>query len=171
MALGSGTSRNVLDVVVGAASGLVATWVMTRAQGPIWQVGSAATRFREKEAQGDLEPATVLTARRAARIARTSIPDDRAAAAGQWVHYLTGTTLGALFGLVAPRLRLSPLAAGPLYGVAVWLLNDETLVPALGLSRKPWKYPASTHAKALASHLVYGAATGAGYAALGRVLH
>ena len=47
----------------------------------------------------------------------------------------------------------------------------ETLVPALGFSRKPWDYPASTHAKALASHLVYGAAMDAGFRLIDRTVH
>lgn len=171
MTYGRRSGSTLVDVVIGAASGLVATWAMSRVQGPIMKVGGEATRRREQEAQGDLEPATVQVAKRAARVAGRSVPEHRTAAAGELVHYLVGTTFGAVFGLLAPRLRLSPLAAGPLYGAAVWLLNDEALVPALGLSRGPWRYPASSHAKALASHLVYGAATGAGYVALGRVVH
>jgi uncharacterized membrane protein YagU involved in acid resistance len=46
--------------------------------------------------------------------------------------------------------------AGSAYGAAVWLVGDEAVVPLLGLSKPPSQYPASTHAYALASHLVYG---------------
>jgi hypothetical protein len=41
-------------------------------------------------------------------------------------------------------------------------------VPALGFAKGPRAYPASTHAKALAAHLVYGAATAASFRALAR---
>jgi len=44
-------------------------------------------------------------------------------------------------------------------------------VPALGLARNATSYPASVHARALASHLVYGAATDASFRVLDRVLH
>ncbi|HEX9051782.1 MAG TPA: DUF1440 domain-containing protein [Anaeromyxobacter sp.] len=164
MAFGRKAREGVLaGALVGAASGVIASWVMEKAQGPIWKLGGEATRRRERDAQGDLEPATVRVAERAARAVGRPLPDARKGAAGEAVHYATGAALGALFGVLAPRTALPALVAGAVFGGAVWLLNDETLVPALGFSRKPWDYPASTHAKSLAAHLVYGAATGAGF--------
>ncbi len=161
----------LLDAALGAASGLVASWVMEKAQGPIWKLGGEATQRREQEAQGDLEPATVRAAERAAGAVGRSLPDDRKGAASEAVHYATGAAFGALFGVLAPRLPGPALLAGAIYGAAVWLLNDETLVPALGFSRKPWDYPASSHAKSLAAHLVYGATTDAGFRLLGAAVH
>ncbi len=146
----------------GAASGLLASWVMEKAQSPIRKLGGEETRRREQEAQAGREPATVTAARRAAGLAGRSIPDERKGTAGEVMHYAVGAAFGALFGALAPRLRAPLLVAGALFGAAVWLVNDEALVPALGFSRKPWAYPASSHVKALAAHLVYGAATGAG---------
>jgi uncharacterized membrane protein YagU involved in acid resistance len=52
----------------------------------------------------------------------------------------------------------------------VWLLADEGIVPALGLSKGPKDYPLSTHAYAFASHLVYGIATEVVRSALRRAL-
>ncbi len=43
------------------------------------------------------------------------------------------------------------------FGAALWLGADEVAVPLFGLSGPPFAYPASTHASALAAHLVYGA--------------
>lgn len=36
------------------------------------------------------------------------------------------------------------------------MVADEGAVPWLGLSKGPTEYPVSTHAYALASHMVYG---------------
>jgi uncharacterized membrane protein YagU involved in acid resistance len=91
--------------------------------------------------------------------------------ASRLVHYLTGAAFGAVFGVLARRVTAPPLLAGVAFGAAVWLVNDEGVIPALGLSRKPWEYPTSTHAKALASHLVFGTAMDAGYRVLGAALH
>lgn len=163
--------RLLVDALVGAASGLVASWLMEQAQARvIGPAGGPATKAREAAAQGDLEPATVRTAERAAALLGRSIPDARKRLAGELVHYATGAAFGAVYGIAARRAGL-PRWGGALFGAAVWLLNDEALVPALGLARKPWDYPASTHAKALASHLVYGTATDAGFRALGATLH
>ncbi|MFT3914908.1 MAG: hypothetical protein QM704_12575 [Anaeromyxobacteraceae bacterium] len=153
--------------LAGLASGLVASFIMEKAQARIMRLGGEETLARERGAQGDLEPATVRTAEKAARAVGRAIPDARKGAAGEAVHYATGAAFGALFGLLAPRIPAPLVVAGLAYGAAVWLLNDEALVPALGLSRGPTAYPASTHAKALASHLVYGAATEVGFRLLG----
>jgi uncharacterized membrane protein YagU involved in acid resistance len=42
------------------------------------------------------------------------------------------------------------------YGATIWVVADEGVVPALGLSKSASEYPLSIHAYALASHLVYG---------------
>jgi hypothetical protein len=168
---GKARESALAGALMGAASGVFASWVMEKAQVRIMAAGSRETKEREKQAQGGLEPATVRAAERAARLAGRSIPEQRKDVAGQLVHYATGAAFGALFGILARRVPLPALAAGALYGAVVWAANDELLVPALGLSRRPWEYPASTHAKALASHLVYGTAAGAGFRALDAVVH
>lgn len=160
----------VVDALLGAISGLAASWLMEKAQARITAVGSERTRQREKQAQGDMEPATYRTAEAVAALAGASVPEDRKGTAAEAVHFGTGAAWGALFGVLAPRLPAPPIAAGAAWGAAVWLANDELLVPALGFSRSPARYPASSHAKALASHLVYGTATEAGFRALQRVV-
>jgi len=163
---GRGRRSVVADALLGALSGLVASWFMEQLQRPIMKARGPAVKERERAARGGLEPATIRAARKVAGLAGRSVPEEQARAAGEAVHYATGAGVAALFGVLAPRLRLSALAAGTLFGVAVWLVVDEVLTPALGFSRAPWRYPASTHLKALANHLVYGAATGASYRVL-----
>lgn len=79
--------------------------------------------------------------------------------AGPAVHYAMGITSGAIYGAAAELAPMSTSAAGLPFGAAVWLVADEEAVPAFGLSKSPLEYPASTHAYALASHLVYGLTT------------
>jgi uncharacterized membrane protein YagU involved in acid resistance len=163
MAFGRRRRSVLVDALAGMVSGLAGSWAMEKARDRIARAGGEETKRREQRAQEDAAPPTVLAAERAADAAGASIPEHRLGTAARAVHYATGAAFGALYGVVAPRLGAPALLAGPLYGAAVWLLGDEALVPALGLSKEPWKYPASTHAKALATHVVYGAATGAGF--------
>ena len=51
------------------------------------------------------------------------------------------------------------VGAGLPYGASIWIVADEGVVPALGLSKSPAEYPLSIHAYALASHFVYGLTT------------
>jgi putative membrane protein len=162
-----GTRRSAfLDAALGAGAGLIASWVMSLAYKPIMGAGDDETLRREKEAAEGLPPATIRAAQVAAEKVGRPLPDDRGAQAlgGKIIHYVYGTLWGAAFALAArtfaPR---APLAAGLGFGVVLWVLSDEMLVPLFKLSHPPTRYPATSHAKGLASHLVYGVATDAAW--------
>ncbi len=64
--------------------------------------------------------------------------------------------------LYAPlRRRIEGLDAGRglLYGLGLFLLVDEGVVPALGLGAGPTEYPWQAHARGLVTHLVLGLVT------------
>jgi putative membrane protein len=79
--------------------------------------------------------------------------------AGEVAHYAMGATSGAIYGVMAEVSPAATVGQGLPFGAAVWLIADEAIVPATGLSKGPTEYPLSTHAYALASHLVYGVTT------------
>jgi len=70
-----------------------------------------------------------------------------------------GVTSGAIYGAMAEVVPLATVCEGTGFGAAVWVVADEGIVPALGLSRDSSEYPASIHVYSLASHLVYGVTT------------
>jgi uncharacterized membrane protein YagU involved in acid resistance len=76
--------------------------------------------------------------------------------AGTALHYAMGATSGAIYGAAAEVLPLVKTGAGLPFGAAVWLIADEGIVPAAGLSKSPAEYPLSIHAYAFTSHLVFG---------------
>jgi hypothetical protein len=45
------------------------------------------------------------------------------------------------------------------FGLAVWAVADEGIVPAPGLSRSPRECSTGLHADSFTSHVVYGATT------------
>jgi hypothetical protein len=79
--------------------------------------------------------------------------------AGAIAHYAMGVTSGAIYGAVAEVLPASTAGEGLPFGAAVWLIADEAVVPALGLSKSGKDYPLSIHAYAFTSHLVFGLTT------------
>jgi hypothetical protein len=79
--------------------------------------------------------------------------------AGAIAHYAMGVTSGAIYGAVAEMVPATTVAEGLPFGAAVWLIADEGIVPAAGLSRDSSEYPSSIHAYAFTSHLVYGLTT------------
>ncbi len=76
--------------------------------------------------------------------------------AGTALHYAYGISMGGLYGAAAELAPVITVGAGALYGASIWVVADEGVVPALGLSKSSAEYPLSIHAYALASHLVYG---------------
>jgi hypothetical protein len=90
-------------------------------------------------------------------------------AAAQAVHFGFGSAWGALYGLAAGTLpRLGTLKGGLGFGMAVWLVSDDVLLPAFRLSAWPHQYPVKSHLYAIAAHAVYGAIVASTFAALGR---
>lgn len=74
-------------------------------------------------------------------------------------HYAMGVMSGAIYGVVAEVLPQASVGYGLGFGAAVWVIADEGIVPALGLSKSTKDYPPSIHLYAFASHLVYGFTT------------
>lgn len=162
-------------LAAGLIGGLVASWTMNQFQAA-WS--KAAEGFEKPhgaqsmqpsegenasnasgESKGEQDDATVKAARAISEsVFGHELKDNEKRTAGAAVHYAFGAATGGLYGAVAEVVPAVKTAAGLPFGAAFWLVADETAVPLLGLSKGPTGYALSTHAYALASHLVYGLA-------------
>ena len=177
---------NVLKgIVAGLAGGLVASWTMNQFQAAWMRVasnnekphgaqslqpsqGSTGSQAEDGKEQDD---ATVETAKVISeKVFGHELQESEKKAAGAAVHYAFGTVTGGLYGALAEVTPAVTTGAGLPFGAAFWLLADEISVPLLGLSKGATEYPASTHAYALASHLVYGVTAEMSRRALRQVL-
>jgi hypothetical protein len=163
----------------GVAGGLIGGWVMNRFQG--WwsrrshgssrphgaqslQHGSPQSGLgRKLQQRGSEEESDNAAVRVASTISEhvfhRRLKEHEKEIAGAATHYAMSVASGGIYGAMAERYPGASIAAGLPFGAAIWLVVDEVVVPALGLSKKPTEYPPSIHAYALASHLVYGLAT------------
>lgn len=118
---------------------------------------------RDLEAEGKDEPEDDATERLANAVSvavfERELTKREKERAGTALHYAMGTTSGALYGAVAELVPEATAGAGLPYGVAVWLVADEGIVPAAGLSKSPAEYPLWIHLYSLSTHLVYGLTT------------
>jgi hypothetical protein len=130
--------------------------------------GDGASRGRQgvrdgrqsKGEGGEQEPANVKAAEAISEgVFGHELEKGEKKAAGEAVHYAMGAASGAIYGAASEVVPFVRVGAGLPFGAAVWLIADDVAVPALGLSKSPTEYPPSTHAYALASHLVYGLTT------------
>src|SRR3954451_7297836 len=75
---------------------------------------------------------------------------------GSAMHYAFSATVGAAYVLAVRKAPVLRGGRGLLYGALVWSVADETVMPALGVSRGPRSLDPRVHAYALLAHLVYG---------------
>jgi uncharacterized membrane protein YagU involved in acid resistance len=145
-------------LVAGVVGGVVASWAMDRFQ-YWWLSFGGGNELHLQQAPSDHreEPATVKTASAISEeVFGHSLTDREREIAGPIVHYAVGTTAGAVYGLAAEYEPDVTIFAGIPFGAAFCMVVDEGALPLLGLAKGPTAYPISTHAYALASHLVFG---------------
>ena len=163
-------------LAAGAVGGLAAAFVMNRFQAALSRSAAGEERShgaqslqqgspgkgvgRDLQAEGVDRPADDATERLANAISvgvlERELTEREKDAAGTAFHYAMGLTSGALYGALAEFAPAVKSGAGAPFGLAVWLVADEGLVPAAGLSKSADEYPLSIHAYSVASHLVFG---------------
>jgi len=149
-------------MVAGLVGGLAASWTMNQFQALLSKLAEPRQQDQQQQSQADSEqePATLKAAERLSRAAlRRELKPYEKKIAEPLVHYGYGTAWGAIFGVLAEVAPVTTKAVGLPFGATLWLAGDEIAVPALGLSKGPLEYPASSHLQALAGHLVYGVTT------------
>jgi hypothetical protein len=169
----------VKGVAAGVAGGLVASVVMNQFQSALSKLMSNEERSHGAQSQQQGSPDHGIG--KALQERGSDEPDDNAAVragnaigefvfdekltkseketAGTVAHYAMGAASGAIYGAFTELAPEVSIGEGVPFGAAVWLIADEGIVPAIGLSKSAKNYPLSTHAYALASHLVYGLTT------------
>ena len=157
------TQRNVLgEIALGAVAGAAATWLMGKATTYLYEHEGKPARQREDEARGG-QSAYETAADKVAGLACQKLSDDERKKMGSAIHWSVGIGSSVLYALLRRRLAGQgmgkELAAGALFGTAVWLLLDEVGNVALGLTPGPRAFPWQAHARGLAGHLVLGLAS------------
>lgn len=74
------------------------------------------------------------------------------------VHWAYGTGGGVVFGLLPTRIRWHA-AAGPVYGLAIWLAFELGIAPVLGVRHAP-HHRVLWRAMVALDHILYGVIVG-----------
>lgn len=136
-------------LAAGTIGGLAASFVMERYQ------TAAGPVFGQRQ---DGESSTTKAADKVVdMVGAAPLPDERKAAAGKIVHYVTGLTVGLAYAVAVYRCLPAALGFGTAFGVLTMLVFDDAAVPAAGLGPTPAETSMATHAYSLSSHLVFGA--------------
>lgn len=152
----SGTMSKALK---GAIAGGIATWIMDRVDWFMFNhEDPAARRLTEHVRPGGMDPAHATVNKMAEAMGKELHPK-QPHPAGIAMHYALGILPGALYGATRERFPAMSAGSGSVFGLGVFLLNDEVLNTVTGSGADPRAYPWQAHARGLISHLVYGVAT------------
>lgn len=156
-ALGRGQADRMsvpASLVRGVLAGAAGTAAMTAAQ---------TAYYKATGAEPSSTPAEV--AKRVIRgVLQREVSEDRTALLNNAMHWIYGTSWGAVLGLAAAGR--SP-GTGVVFGLSVWGASLVEL-PAMQLGPPVWEYDAKSLAPDLGFHLLYGVATASAYKLLDR---
>lgn len=151
--------RVLADLARGAVAGAVGTWAMDRVTQWMWDREDPDALRREREARpGGMDPAHVIANRVAGAMGKELAPA-QPHPAGIGVHYALGIVPGAVYGAVRGRVEGVDALGGLLYGLGLFLFEDEGANALLGTSGKPADYPWQAHVRGLVGHMVLGVVT------------
>lgn len=146
-------------VLKGAVAGAVGVWALDRVTWYLWNREDPAAIARELRARPrGMDPAHVMANRAANGLGRRLTPR-QPHPAGIAAHFALGVVPGALYGALRHRSGGVRPGRGLLFGLALFILQDEIANWLLGMSGSPAQYPWQAHARGVAGHLAYGAAT------------
>jgi uncharacterized membrane protein YagU involved in acid resistance len=148
----------IVDIILGAAAGAAATWVMDKVTTVMYEREPEAVRRKEDAARGD-KTAYVIAAEKTTNAIGLQLSDDAHKTLGSAIHWALGIGAGAAYGAARNRLPQLGLGSGLGYGLAFWLVMDEGALTALHLTPPPRQFPWQTHARGAVGHLVLGAMT------------
>lgn len=139
--------------VAGLAGGIAGTLAMTAFQS-FWSRAQSESPNGHGPTE---EPATVKAACDIAqRVFHRPLTEGEKGHAGLMVHYGFGAMSGAFYGALSELSPVTRMGAGLVFGSGLFVTADEVLVPLLGWSGAPQKYPVTSHLYGWASHAVYG---------------
>jgi uncharacterized membrane protein YagU involved in acid resistance len=147
------------DALLGAVAGAAAVWVMDRVDWFMFNHEDPRARHQTQAVRPEGAAPAQVIADKAAHAMGQELSDPQSNPAGKVVHYNLGIMPGAMYGAMRDRIGFIGKGRGTLYGMSLFLLQDEALNAITGLSARPSEYPWQAHARGLVSHLVYGLVT------------
>ncbi|PRY06437.1 uncharacterized protein DUF1440 [Pontibacter ummariensis] len=167
MASGRNTA---LELLKGAIAGAVSVWAMDRVTWYMYRNEDRKAFAQEKQAQVHGHYVSQVSVDKATSAMGVELSDEQYFYAYKGVHYFLGIAPAMLYSVLRHKVDWLSAGKGSLFGVGLFVLQDETLAPLTGLASPPTAYPWQAHARGLAGHLAVGLVTDATLNLLDKVL-
>jgi len=155
------------DAIRGAIAGAAATWAMDKVTTAMYEVQPAEVTEREAAARPNGKSSVSNLVDMVEGQTGITVPSARRSLVENAVHYALGIAPGAVYGVLRRRVPFARAGRGLIYGVVLFLVNDEYANTRLGLAGPVEAYPPETHLRGFAGHAVLGVATETGIEILG----
>jgi len=155
------------DAIRGAIAGAAATWAMDKVTTAMYEVQPAEVTEREAAARPNGKSSVSNLVDKVEAQTGITVPPARRSLVENAVHYALGVAPGAVYGVLRRRVPFARAGRGLIYGVVLFLVNDEYANTRLGLAGPVDAYPPETHLRGFAGHAVLGVATETGIEILG----
>lgn len=149
----------VAKALMGAAAGAAGTFMLDQADTFLWDHEDPASRDRTTAVRPNGEPPSNVLVSRIEQLAGTKLKPEQHEQAGFATHYAIGVAPAIGYALLRDKLPGKGVGRGALFGLGLFLLQDELFNTVSGLGAKPRDYPWQAHARGLVAHLVYGVTT------------
>lgn len=156
------------DLLIGAAAGVAAVWIMDRVDNFNFRHEDAAAHRQTVAVRPEGQPPAQAMVSQIAQRTGHSLSRERIDRIGKGAHYMIGAAPAMLYSLLGARYPAITRGRGAVFGLAMFALQDELMNPVMGWSAKPKAYPWQAHARGLVGHLVYGLAVDAAVRVLKR---
>lgn len=149
----------VMHLIKGTVAGAAGVWVMDQVGWYLYRRENTEALIQEQRARvGGLDTAHAAVNQIAGLFGKSPDPK-QPNAAGIGLHYALGMLPGALYAAFRARQPTLQAGQGALYGLGLFIVNDELVAPALGWASGPKAYPWQAHARGLVAHVALGMAT------------
>lgn len=157
------------DIAWGLAAGAAATYVMDQVSSLGYKLEDEGTRKYEEDLRHNEYPPDVLVRKLATACCGAEPDQETKQKLATRIHWGYGTFWGGVFGALRDRVPLFGAACGLAFGAGLWLIGDEILMPAMGLTPPSREFPWQNHARAAANHLAYGGTLGVTHSLLRKI--
>lgn len=156
-----------VTVLVGAASGVVASWVKVLVEAPmqrqaerIWPPAPGQKDLVGADPAGQPErmPPAVIAGATWKRVTGEQLGTEELLKVQSVIHYAFGAGIGIVYALLARQLPIVTRGLGAPAGAGVYATTHASLVPALGVQEYPPRLPKAAVAWEGGSHVVFGIA-------------
>src|SRR5690606_5253642 len=151
--------HDITEFAAGVIGGIVATQVNDYAEKVFWQVTPEREKAREPEIEDD--SSADAAARMLLEMVEEKPAEARRKVLKKLIHFGLGAGWGPLYCWLRRNAGMGPKTAGIASGLALSLIVDEALNPLLRITPPPHAYPASSHARGLVTHVIWGLVCGA----------